>query len=115
MQLRRLCTGLLGGGGLAVLLSSCELGCDPSVTLQILPKDLSVRVGQSVTAEFLVGGCGKRLNVTPFWSSDNPEIVAIDSLTGVLTGRSPGTAVINVRSLESPGAYRTSTSVRIVQ
>jgi uncharacterized protein YjdB len=58
---------------------------------------MELRVGESQQASFVVFTCGgKPNNATYRWSSSLPSVASVDSLTGVVTGVSAGSAVIHV-------------------
>lgn len=98
-----------------VLSSGCRNGCSLGLSTTITPTDPTIRVGETITPDFVVSSeCDGRIQTTQWWQSQDTSIVAADSATGRLTGRAIGTAVVWVYSVTPSTAYRWNTSVRVV-
>jgi hypothetical protein len=59
------------------------------------PSDPTIRVGESFVATVLLWTCGRRVTLADTFTwhiHTNPQVVEVDSTTGRITGRAPGTA-----------------------
>jgi hypothetical protein len=84
---------------LTLSLASC--GCADVGLAQVTPNDRTLRVGESVTLVYETGGACMVKNqatdvelhtATTIWCSADTLIVVLDTMTGRVTGRSPGEA-----------------------
>jgi uncharacterized protein YjdB len=89
-----LCTACSAG------LASCgvllPIACTQELGVEIRPRDRTLRVGQEFTATATGISCGgrQRFPYAVSWSSTEPEVVEVDSVTGWVRARSAGTARI---------------------
>src|SRR5215831_6928507 len=88
---------------LACVVSIVGCGCAGVALSRVSPAEVTLAVGQSATLVYSTGGgcrSGNRttdidLHEAPtVWHSADSLVVAADSLTGRVTGRSPGTAQV---------------------
>jgi hypothetical protein len=91
-----LCTVLLLFG-----LTACgEKDCADLPLSRVTPAETTIAVGQAVTPRYQAGGhCLSDVpteadyrNVVTQWATKDAEVVALDSLTGTVTGRASGDA-----------------------
>ena len=72
----------------------------PKSTIQIVNPPATLLVGKKTTLSAKVAP----YNYAPYWTSSNPKIATIDSKTGALVAKSPGTVKIDVKI----GSYHNS-------
>jgi uncharacterized protein YjdB len=77
---------------------------DP-ITLQIVPSTAPVQVGGTVQ---LVGIVGGSTNQTVNWLSRSPAVATVGATTGLVTGVTAGTAVIEGRPAANPNVVQTA-------
>jgi len=101
-------------GTTTVVSSGCRNGCSLGLSTTINPTDPTIRVGQTITPEFVVSSeCDGRIRTTQWWRSQDTSIVVADSATGRLTGKAPGSTVVWVYSLTPDSSYKWNTNVRV--
>ena len=92
---------LLMAGAVALLGCREATVCPADLRVRVTPADRTVAVGESFTATAEAFGCGgtERLPETWVWTTVDVDVdvVEVDSLTGRITGRMPGTAFVGVR------------------
>ena len=92
----------------------CRNGCSLGLSNTIEPANPTLRVGQAITPEFVVSSdCDGRIRTTQWWRSQDTLIVVVDSASGRLTGRAPGSAVVWVQSITPNASYSWNTTVRV--
>ena len=91
---------------LVVLFASASTGCGDCAGVgvsRVTPTDATIRVGESVNLLYETGGgCVSNDRVTNIdvhsapttWHTTDTLVVRLDSLTGIVTGRTPGTAQV---------------------
>jgi len=87
---------------LATILAGCgdNSTCAGLPASRVLPSDTTIAVGQRLTVRLEYGGycVGESIADARYqplatgWTTSDPAIVAVDSLTGVVTGMRPGDA-----------------------
>jgi uncharacterized protein YjdB len=77
---------------------------DP-ITLQIVPSTAPVQIGGTVQ---LVGIVGGSTNQTVNWLSRSPAVATVGATTGLVTGVTAGTAVIEGRPAANPNVVQTA-------
>jgi uncharacterized protein YjdB len=89
----------LVGIGAVLAAASCDLptgACTSDLRISHSPSDTTIAVGQHFAMSLALFGCGGRnqlADTITFHSSDT-TIAHVDVISGVVTGRSSGTAVI---------------------
>jgi uncharacterized protein YjdB len=82
----------------AAVLASCNLPtvCTQELSVEVLPRDRSIRIGQEFTATATAVSCGgrERSPYTVAWTSRDPAVAGVDAATGRVQGLSSGTARI---------------------
>ena len=110
---------MIGRIGLLLLcgaLSGCTpiMGCTDDLQQRLAPTSTTITVGQEVraTAEFL--GCrgSKRFSDEITWSSADPAVASVDTATGRITGRSPGTTSVTPRGAKYGVLQHVTVTVR---
>jgi hypothetical protein len=90
---------LIGSVVCVALFTGC--GCADVALNQVTPNQQTLRVGESVTLTYETGGACMVNNratdvdlhsVPTVWHTADTLVVAVDSLTGRVTGRAPGAA-----------------------
>lgn len=95
--------------------TGCQNGCSLGLSTTIAPTNPTIRVGQTITPEFLVSSdCDGRIRTTQWWRSQDSSIVVADSATGRLTGKAAGSAVVWVYSITPNDAFKWNTNVLVI-
>lgn len=106
---------LLASAGCVIAVDpSCST---PSAAIVVTPTVVIVAVGQSFTPSASVHGCDGhyRDHSSPYWSLVNPSdsaFVRLNSVTGEITGRRSGRAMVAARSSGFDGEATVSVTVR---
>jgi len=91
-----------------ILVSACTIslvgcGCKDVALNSVSPKELTLVVGQSATLAYSTGGGCRAGNgftdvdlheAPTIWHSSDTLVATVDTLTGRVTGRSPGDAAV---------------------
>jgi hypothetical protein len=85
--------------GCTVSLAGCSelpLACTDELGIRFSPQSPTLAVGESVLASLELSTCGGRTRWKPtvVWRTDDTTVVAVDSTTGRITGRSVGDAIV---------------------
>lgn len=81
----------------SLVLTACTetTGCPAVLVTRVVPGDTTIGVGQSFTARYQTRDCNGRWNdQVVHWTTSDSLVIALDTLTGKVTGRSVGDAVI---------------------
>jgi hypothetical protein len=72
-------------------------GCDASLGVRTTPASAQLAVGQSVTPSVHLTGCGGRKTLTDTfsWAAEDSTVVRVDSTSGRITARQPGSTIVN--------------------
>jgi hypothetical protein len=89
----------------AALVSGCSVvapgvfACTDDLTYRMSPTAQTIAVGESFTPQAEFRGCGgsKPLDDEFSWSSSDTLIVRVEALTGRVTGRAAGSAIVEAR------------------
>lgn len=101
-------------GGL--VLGACDSvapACTRELATRSVPRDTTIRVGQTFTPSFQFMSCGGRQVVRDalsFASSDS-TVLTVDRFTGRTTGRAPGAASIQVTGATYGGPFPIAVTV----
>lgn len=98
----------------ATACSSPTEGCSLDLSATVTPSQQSLPVGQSLTPTATAYGCSgtKALQDTWRWTTRDPGIVSVDSLTGRVTGRAPGAASVVATSQRYGAVVSVQVTVR---
>jgi hypothetical protein len=87
----------------ALVLAACDatrlFGCGDDLVARVDPRSRVLRVGQSYVAAASAWGCGGRKRLTDEWRYFvvDTTVARVDSVTGRVTARSPGTTGVGAR------------------
>ena len=89
---------VLAVAALCAGLSGCNTPtvCPSDLRLHVSPAERTIAVGESFTATAEALGCGgtRRLSEAWVWRVADTAVVRVDSLSGRITGRAPGSAFV---------------------
>ena len=82
-------------------IGSCGLlpcGAD-DLDIRFVPSEVTLVVGQTQTSRLELGACHFNRTVSDriTWTSDEPAVASVDSLSGQITGRSAGSTTVRAR------------------
>lgn len=95
-------------------ISGCRNGCDAVVRYRVDPYNPVLRIGQSVNATLSVeDGCMDPVVTNQRSRSEDASVVAVDSITGRLTGIAVGEARVLVSTIAPSSLVNAAILVRV--
>lgn len=82
--------------------------CTDELGMHLTPSEATITAGQSITPTLELTSCGGRKRWTPtvVWLTADTAIVSVDSISGRITGRAPGSAHVTPVEHASNGDQR---------
>ena len=111
MTARARTTALCGVVATLVAVTGCGRDCAGVGASRLVPADTTIAVGASFTARYQDGGscsAGGPItyqDVATTWHTTDTAVVAVDSTSGVVTGRAVGNAVVTNRYGDGMGVH----------
>lgn len=97
-------------------MSACSAGCELGLSTSVQLASSTIRVGQTLTPEFtVIDDCrGGRISTTQRWWAEDTLVIHVDSATGRVTGRTPGTGILRVRSILPSDMYTSGYHLQVI-